>query len=77
MSTRQSRRAQARGNSGTGGPQKNDPMKAVYVGFGVAILLVILLFAAFTFKQRRDAAVLTATPTPGPNASSKAIQIHR
>ena len=75
MSSRQERRAAARGHAGSGGPKKNDPMSAVYIGFGVAILLVFIGFGLFNFKKTQDIKAAYATPTPGPNASGKPIQI--
>ncbi|MDP9111075.1 MAG: hypothetical protein M3M96_05545 [Candidatus Eremiobacteraeota bacterium] len=75
MSSRQERRAAARGGSAGGGPKKNDPMRAIYVGFAVAIVLVILGFGLFRYKTVQDIKAAYATPTPGPNASAKPIQI--
>ncbi|MDQ6930562.1 MAG: hypothetical protein M3126_07850 [Candidatus Eremiobacteraeota bacterium] len=75
MSTRQSRRAEQRGHSGPGGPNKKDPMKVVYIGFAIAIAAVVVAFALFNVKQRHDAAAMYATPTPGPNAAMKPIQL--
>lgn len=50
-------------------------MRAVYIGFGVAILLVILGFGLFNFKHVQDIKAAYATPTPGPNAAAKPIQL--
>jgi len=50
-------------------------MRAVYIGFGVAILLVFIGFGLFRFKNVQDIKTAYATPTPGPNASAKTIQI--
>ena len=74
MSSRQERRAANR-SKGTGGPKKSDPMRTVYIGFAVAIVLVIVGFALFNFKTSQDIKAAYATPTPGPNASEKPIQI--
>lgn len=75
MSTRQARRAEARGQGGPGGPNKHDPMRPVYIGFGVAIIIVILGFALFRFKQNQDVAVIYATPTPAATATLKPIPL--
>ena len=75
MSTRQSRRAEQRGHSGPGGPSKKDTMKPLYIGFAIAIAAVIVAFGLFNMKQRRDTAAMYATPTPGPNAALKPIQL--
>ncbi|MFN2529088.1 MAG: hypothetical protein ABR584_10280 [Candidatus Baltobacteraceae bacterium] len=75
MSSRQERRAAARGQAGSGGPKKSDPMRTVYIGFGVAILLVFIGFGLFRYKNIQDIKAAYATPTPGPNTAAKPIQI--
>lgn len=72
---RQQRRAQAaRGVSAAEHPHP-DPMRPVYIGFGILILLVFLIFGGYRFKQTQDIKAAYATPTPGPNASSKPIKL--
>ena len=75
MSSRQERRAQARGKSNAGGPKKRDPMTAIYIGFAIAIVAVLLIFTLFNLKQRHDYAAAYATPTPGPNATVSPIPL--
>ncbi|GAC1613851.1 MAG: hypothetical protein NVS9B12_14930 [Vulcanimicrobiaceae bacterium] len=75
MSTRQSRRAAERTHGAGGGPNKRDPMRALYIGFAVAMILVVAVFALFNYKQKRDAAVMYATPTPGANPTAKPTQL--
>jgi len=71
--TRPERRRQQRG--GAAPPPRRDPMRPVYIGIGIAIVAVILGFAGFNWWQNRQAQEAVATPTPGPNASAKPIQL--
>ncbi len=61
-------------------PRKHhDPMRPVYIGFGILIVLVLVGFYALkTGVDRWTTQHLTAamaTPTPGPNAKRKPIQL--
>ena len=55
-------------------------MTSIYIGLGVVIVLIFVGFFIMTKIQSsaRDAQLsfVTSTPTPGPNASSKPIQLH-
>lgn len=77
MSSRAERRRNQRGGSGP--PPRRDPMIPVYIGFGVLVVLVLVGFGIMSAIQntRRNAqqTFVTSTPTPGPNAKSKAIQL--
>src|SRR5438270_10419233 len=77
MSSRADRRRQQRGGSGP--PPRRDPMVPVYVGLAVIIVLVFAGFGIMTAiqnsKRNAQQSFVTATPTPGPNASGKAIQL--
>jgi len=75
MSTRQERRRQARDGGHGQRTTRQDPMRVVYLGFGIAILVVLVAFGALRFKQGRDYDAATATPTPGPNASASALPL--
>ncbi len=52
-----------------------DPMRAVYIGIGAALVALIVAFVIFNWWQNRTVQQAFATPTPGPNASAKAIQL--
>jgi hypothetical protein len=71
--TRSERRRQQRG--GAAPPPRRDPMRPVYIGIGIALVAVILGFAGFNWWQNRTVQEASATPTPGPNASVKPIQL--
>jgi len=71
--TRAERRRRERG--GAAPPPRRDPMRAVYVGIGIAVVAVIAAFALFNWWQNRSVQQAYATPTPGPNASAKPIQL--
>lgn len=71
--SRAERRRQQRG--GAAPPPRRDPMRPVYVGIGVAIVALILAFVAFNWWQNRNVQEAFASPTPGPNASAKAIEL--
>lgn len=75
MSTRQERRQHARSGGQRHRPGRRDPMRAVYIALGLAILALVVAFGALRLKQSRDFAAATATPTPGPNASASAIPL--
>jgi hypothetical protein len=71
--SRTERRRQQRG--GAAPPPRRDPMRTVYVVIGVAIVALILAFVFFDWWQKRTVAEANATPSPGPNASAKPIQL--
>jgi hypothetical protein len=71
--SRAERRRQQRG--GAAPPPRRDPMRAVYLGIGVAIVAIIVVFVGFNWWQNRTVQQANATPTPGPNASAKPIQL--
>jgi hypothetical protein len=71
--TRADRRRQARG--GAAPPRRRDPMRAVYIGAGIAIALLVIAFLLFNWQQNRAVQQAFATPSPGPNASAKPIQL--
>ncbi len=50
-------------------------MRPIYIGIGIAVLAVILAFVGVNWWQSRVAQQALATPTPGPNASAKPIQL--
>ena len=50
-------------------------MRAVYIGVGVAVAALIVVFLLFNWQQKRAMDAAMATPTPGPNASAKPIQL--
>ena len=71
--SRAERRRQQRG--GAAPPPRRDPMRSVYIGIGVALVALIVAFVIFNWWQNRTVQQAYATPTPGPNASAKAIQL--
>ena len=71
--SRAERRRQARG--GAAPPPRRDPMRPIYIGVGIAVAALIAAFLIFNLWQKRTVAAAYATPTPGPNASSKPIQL--
>jgi hypothetical protein len=73
QSSRVERRRQQRG--GAAPPPRRDPMRPVYIGIAIAIVALILVFAGFNWWQNRTVQQANATPTPGPNATAKAIQL--
>jgi hypothetical protein len=72
-SSRSERRRQARG--GAAPPPRRDPMRAVYIGAAIVVVVLIVGFLIFNWQQNRVAQQAVATPTPGPNASTKPIQL--
>jgi hypothetical protein len=48
---------------------------AVYIGVAVLIVAVFAIFGGMKWAQNRALAAAMATPTPGPNAGSKAIAL--
>jgi hypothetical protein len=71
--SRAERRRQQRG--GAAPPPRRDPMRAVYIGIGTAVVALILAFVGFNWWQNRTVQEAYATPTPGPNPSAKPIQV--
>jgi hypothetical protein len=71
--SRAERRRQQRG--GATPPPRRDPMRAVYIAIGAVVVAVIVAFAIFNWWQNRTVQQAFATPTPGPNASVKPIQL--
>ena len=64
---RAERRRQQRG--GAAPPPRRDPMRPVYIGIGIAVVAIILVFVGFNWWQSRSWQQAYATPTPGPNAT--------
>jgi hypothetical protein len=50
-------------------------MRSVYIGVGIAIVALVVVFAGYNWWQKRQVEQAYATPTPGPNASAKPIQL--
>jgi hypothetical protein len=48
-------------------------MRPLYIGVGVAMVALILVFLGYNWWQKRSVDQAYATPTPGPNASQKPI----
>jgi hypothetical protein len=71
--SRAERRRHRRGGSAP--PPRRDPMRAVYIGIGIALVALILVFLGFNWWQNRSVQEANATPSPGPNASEKPIQL--
>jgi hypothetical protein len=71
--SRAERRRHQRGDAAP--PPPRDPMRPVYIGIGAALVALILGFIIFNWWQNRTVAEANATPTPGPNASAKPIQL--
>jgi hypothetical protein len=71
--SRPERRRQQRG--GAAPPPRRDPMRTVYLGIGAAIVALIIAFVIFNWWQARTVQQAYATPTPGPNASAKPVQL--
>jgi hypothetical protein len=66
------RRDQSRGAAP---PPRRDPMTFVYVGVGVAVLAVILIFGGMNWQQNQLRTAAFATPTPGPSPQGKVITL--
>ncbi|HYL27206.1 MAG TPA: hypothetical protein VEW74_05175 [Candidatus Nitrosotalea sp.] len=71
--SRPERRRQQRGTSAP--PPPRDPMRSVYIGIGMAVVALVLVFVGFNWWQKRTVQQANATPTPGPNATAKSIQL--
>jgi hypothetical protein len=71
--SRAERRRQQRG--GAAPPPRRDPMRPVYFGIGAVLVALIAAFLIFNWWQKRSVEIAYATPTPGPNASAKAIAL--
>jgi hypothetical protein len=50
-------------------------MRIVYLGIGIAIVALIAIFGGLNWWQNRKVQQAYATPTPGPNPSTKPIQL--
>jgi hypothetical protein len=50
-------------------------MRPVYIGVGIAIAALIVVFLGVNWWQKRTVEQAYATPTPGPNASQKPIAL--
>jgi hypothetical protein len=50
-------------------------MRPIYIGIGIAIVALILAFVGFNAWQTHKVQMANATPTPGPNASAKPVQL--
>lgn len=72
--TRAERRRQTRGGASSP-PPRRDPMRAVYIGAAVLVAVLIVIFLLYNWQQSRALTQAYATPTPGPNASAKPIQL--
>jgi hypothetical protein len=80
MSNPQSRadRRQAQRTGPGSHPPHRDPMKVIYIGFVIAIAAVLAVFffsGPGNFIKWRQYAIATATPTPGPDANAKGVQL--
>ena len=79
QSSRAQRRRDERGISH--GPPPRDPMRAVYLGFAVVVVLVFLGFGIFRWRETQRIAAIYATPTPsaspapGAKPQPKALQL--
>jgi hypothetical protein len=70
---RADRRREGRGAGAP--PPRRDPMVAIYIGVGVALVVIVLIFLGMNWWQKHQIEQAYATPTPGPNASEKPIQL--
>lgn len=50
-------------------------MRAVYLAVGVAIVALVAVFLIYNWSQKRAVQQAYATPTPGPNPTTKPIQL--
>jgi len=71
--SRAERRRQVRG--GAAPPPRRDPMRPIYIGVGIVIAVLIVIFVGFNWWHNRTVQQAYATPTPGPSATSKPIQL--
>jgi|SRR5580700_3701469 hypothetical protein len=71
--SRAERRRQVRG--GAAPPPRRDPMRPIYIGVGIVIAVLIAIFVGFNWWHNRTVQQAYATPTPGPSATSKPIQL--
>ncbi len=71
--SRAERRRQQRG--GAAPPPRRDPMRPIYIGIGIAIVALILVFTGFNAWQNHRTQMANATPSPGPNAGMKPAQL--
>jgi hypothetical protein len=71
--SRAERRRQQRG--GAAPPPRRDPMRSVYIAIAAVLAALIVAFVIFNWWQNRTVQQAYATPTPGPNASTKPIQL--
>ncbi|MHB8178400.1 MAG: hypothetical protein ACYDA5_04065 [Vulcanimicrobiaceae bacterium] len=73
--SRSERRRRHRGGASPNEPRRRDPMLPIYIGFGVVMVLIFAGFGVNRWVQTRRLVAAYATPTPGPNASQKPIQL--
>jgi hypothetical protein len=77
QSSRADRRRQTRGIAAT--PPPRDPMRPIYIGVGILVVAIVAAFGIMRWMQTSaDARMLKidyATPSPGPNAKTKRIQL--
>jgi hypothetical protein len=73
QSSRAERRRHARGGGPSAPPPHRDPMMPIYIGVGVLIVLIVLVFGGMKLQQKHAQDVAYATPSPGPNASAKPV----
>jgi hypothetical protein len=50
-------------------------MRPIYIGVAIALAALILVFLGYNFWQKQQIAQANATPSPGPNASSKPVPL--
>ncbi|MBV8283290.1 MAG: hypothetical protein JO175_01510 [Candidatus Eremiobacteraeota bacterium] len=75
--SRAERRRQTRGTMAT--PPPRDPMRPIYIGVGILLLLIVAIFGLMRWQQDNATQSMLksdyATPSPGPNANAKPIKL--